>query len=144
MVTWVQNYWLGVFKRNNCGYITYVQSVHLSVPPFIHVLVCCNPWNNQLYAMDLKGDNCIVFEDLPVSVRVYRRRTSRTRKGILVTRSQPSNYFNIWSPNKDIKKQYKKPTHMHYHSKGPYHEQHELQHKHEQHSNGIFHGLFCI
>jgi hypothetical protein len=28
-------------------------------------------------------DNCIVFEDLPVSVRVYWRRTSRTRKGIL-------------------------------------------------------------
>ena len=29
-------------------------------------------------------DNSIVFEDLPVSVRVYRRGTSRTRKGILV------------------------------------------------------------
>ena len=24
--------------------------------------------------------------------------------------SQPSDYFNIWSPNKDIKKQYKKPS----------------------------------
>jgi hypothetical protein len=30
-------------------------------------------------------DNSIVFEDLPVTVGVYRRRTSRTRKGILVT-----------------------------------------------------------
>jgi hypothetical protein len=28
---------------------------------------------------------CLVFEDLPVSVRVYWRRTSRTRKGILTT-----------------------------------------------------------
>ena len=51
--------------------------------------------------------------------------------------SQPSDYFNIWSPNKDIKKQYKKLSHIHYHSKSPYHEQHELQHKHEQHSTKV-------
>jgi hypothetical protein len=48
--------------------------------------------------------------------------------------SQPSDYFNICSTNKDIKKQYKKPSHIHYHSKSPHHERHELQHKHGQHS----------
>jgi hypothetical protein len=38
-----------------------------------------------MVSADVNGDNCIVFEDLPVSVRVYQRRTSRTSKGILVT-----------------------------------------------------------
>ena len=51
--------------------------------------------------------------------------------------SQSSDYFNYWSPNKDIKKQYKKPSHIHYHSKNPHHEQHELQHKDGQDSTKV-------
>jgi hypothetical protein len=38
-----------------------------------------------MVSADVNGDNCIVFEDLPVSVRVYQRRTNRTSKEILVT-----------------------------------------------------------